>query len=211
MRSRRLDTTASVAVGIDVAVVPGGFASHGAARGHITVCTRVEGHRIRRLVVDAFDPVEARGQLGLRNDEEHLLFEPGTSPINSRLLQSVRHRLEMGAYREPYDVNLATIWPVALVSLPGRRPCSTTLRHVAHIKPGSIWTNLSAKISAMRTDTLGTYTATCVVYVLILLMRTLARPGPLGESVVVSSARRMRVLPFAYVKFLATAVAWSTY
>jgi hypothetical protein len=51
-------------------------------------------------------------------------------------------------------------------------------------------------------------TATWVVYVLTLLMRTLFRPVRLVAGMaVVWSARRIRVLPCAYVRFCANAVA----
>lgn len=42
-----------------------------------------------------------------------------------------------------------------------------------------------------------TYTATCRVYCLLLIRRTELRPGPLGLSTVVWSARMMNVSPDA--------------
>ena len=51
------------------------------------------------------------------------------------------------------------------------------------------------------------YTATCVVYALMLRIRTLSRPGPVADSVVVESERKISVSPEAYVRFNASAVA----
>lgn len=59
-------------------------------------------------------------------------------------------------------------------------------------------------------DKCGTYTVTCVVYFLLLCSRTEFRPGPLELSFVVWSARMMKWSPEENVRFLASAVAWST-
>lgn len=56
---RRLDSAACVPVRVHVAVVARRGASHCAAGRHCAVCAGVETHRVRRLVIDAFDPEEA--------------------------------------------------------------------------------------------------------------------------------------------------------
>ena len=56
VRRRSLHTTPGISVRIHVAVVVRRSAGHSAASGHRAVRARVEGHCVRRLVVDAFDP-----------------------------------------------------------------------------------------------------------------------------------------------------------
>ena len=47
----------------------------------------------------------------------------------------------------------------------------------------------------------GTYTETCVAYALLLLMRTELRPGPAGSRTLKSSARMMKDVSVAKVRF----------
>ena len=71
----------------------------------------------------------------------------------------------------------------------------TTLWHVLHVEP--VQSPTSIRLPGDAREKKNTHSETCVPYRLFVLMRNELRPLPPGLSMVVSSARRMKLSPFA--------------